>query len=52
MVLTRPGGAWPPGNAVTVADLEGLAPGVEHLVVDAFDFDGFVIWSRTSHPTE
>lgn len=52
MVLTRPGGEWPHDHAVTAADLEGLAPGVDHLVVDAFDFDGFVIWSRTSRPAE
>jgi hypothetical protein len=29
-------------------DLKGLANRADHIVVDAFDFEGFVVWSRVS----
>jgi hypothetical protein len=48
MVLTRPNGQWPPISVVTEADLEKLGRRADHVVVDAFDFDGFVVWSRAA----
>ena len=45
MALTRHNSQWPPGHAGTAADLERLANAADHVVVDAFDFDGFVVWT-------
>lgn len=46
MVLARPTRRWPPAHAVA-EDIEGLAKTADHIVVDAFDFDGFVVWTAS-----
>jgi hypothetical protein len=48
MALTRPTSQWPPAHAVTLADVQCLANTADHIVVDAFDFDGFVVWSAAA----
>jgi hypothetical protein len=45
MALTRPKGQWPPEEAVAAVDLRDLAAAADHIVVDAFDFEGFAVWS-------
>ncbi len=45
MALSRHNSQWPPAHAGTAADLERLANAADHIEVDAFDFDGFVVWS-------
>jgi hypothetical protein len=48
MVLTEQKSPWPPVSPLTPVDLKGLANRADHIVVDAFDFEGFVVWSRVS----
>lgn len=47
MALSRHNCQWPPAHAGTAADLERLANAADHIVVDAFDFDGFVVWTSS-----
>ena len=52
MALTHTSGPWPPASPLTPADFDVLANRTDHIVVDAFDFEGFVVWSRTPRPAE
>jgi len=46
MVLTPSPDEWPPKRLSSV-QIERLAQTAEHVVVDAFDFWGYVVWSRS-----
>jgi hypothetical protein len=46
MALAQSTDRWPPATELTATDIAGLGRQADHVVVDAFDFDGFVIWSR------
>jgi hypothetical protein len=47
MALTRLGTSWPPAR-LTSARVRTLAEVADHVVVDAFDFEGTAVWSRAS----
>lgn len=51
MALAPSPDEWPPRKRLSTAQIERLAQSTDHVVVDAFDFWGYVIWSRstTSH---
>ena len=46
MALIRLADQWPPAGPVVESDIENLAASTDHFVVDAFDFEGFMVWSR------
>jgi hypothetical protein len=46
MVLAGGEGLWTPGRRLTERRIERLAKSADHVVVDAFDFEGSVVWSR------
>jgi hypothetical protein len=50
IVLTRPSTDWAARapSHVTIANLHDVAVNSDHFAVDAFDFDGLVVWSRRS----
>src|SRR6266511_798680 len=50
IVLTRPSTDWAARapTHVTIANLHDVAVNSDHFAVDAFDFDGLVVWSRRS----
>lgn len=46
---------WHPGDngsnvdAWTESDIEAISEGVEYIIIDAFDGEGYLIWSRAGH---
>ena len=47
IVLTpRPLSRSDQSGQLTVAEITSLAAVAQHVVVDAFDFEGFVVWDR------
>jgi hypothetical protein len=47
MALIPSIGEWPPDKRLSSVQIERLAQTADHIVVDAFDFWGYVIWSRS-----
>lgn len=48
MALAAPGPAWPGGATVSEAEIARIGEICDHVVVDAYDFEGFVVWSPSA----
>jgi hypothetical protein len=46
IALAQHPGRWPPHNPLTRDDIREMALAVDHFAVDAYDFEGWVVWSR------